>query len=132
MRGGVRMALGVTLALMMGAKEDEPGVPASEILKEQAELASEALQVLKSEVEHGVISPGTPALATWSRRLVEARRASGNPKAYQKALEDHLALMNRNVDFAENQFKAGRITKTDVLDARYALNEARLWLVRDR
>ncbi len=137
MRGRVGITLGtvgllvVGLSLTRGAREDEPAATSHEIYKEQAELAREALEVLKSEVVHGVKTPGARVMATWSRRLVEAERKTGDAKAYRQALQDHLALMTENVEFAEGEFKAGQVMITEVLDAKYALNEARLWIARE-
>lgn len=140
MRGRVGMTLGaagllgliLTLALTMGAKEDEPDAAPSAIAKEQVEYAQAALKSLSRQVDVAERRPADPEIRKWARRLVEAERAAGDPEAYRKASEDYLELMKKNVQMTEGQFRVGKITPLELMDVKYELNEARLWLARDR
>lgn len=128
---GMVALTGLGLTLAMGAKRDGPEPDTTAIAKEQVGYAREALESLGRQVETGQRPPSDPEVRKWTRRLVEAQRAAGDAEAFRKASEDYIELLKKNVERAEFLFGVGKITPAELMDAKYELNEARLWLTRE-
>ena len=93
--------------------------------RQQLELAQDGLRQIEEGIERGVISPVDPQYATWSQRVAEAYRATGDVEGSSRALQQHAERLERIVEARRRFQERGAVTELQTLEAQYFLAEAR-------
>jgi hypothetical protein len=107
--------------------------PNKGLAKEQLKMSREALKQLDILYKRGELNRTDPRFALWSRREVEALRASGAGNAeLVAALEAYVRTMRARVKATEELVKRDQATRVDLLDAQYNTLEAEMWLNREK
>lgn len=99
--------------------------------RRQKGVAQKALEYIAAAEAAGRIGDYSRGIPKWSKRLVDATRESGAPKAeLLEALKQHASLMDARAQRLAASLKAGsgNITFIDVWDAEYEALEARALL----
>jgi hypothetical protein len=103
------------------------------LIQEIKELCKLRLQHPPRPGEGLVISVTVPeTLIKWSRREVEVRSALGGAAERITALEAHKDLMKWLVGRLQQAHDTGWIDRVALLDAKYHLLQAELWLAEAR
>jgi hypothetical protein len=121
----------VAAALAPGASQAPD--PKKSLAQEQLGLARQALEVLDQMHKNGHVSPDDPRIAVWERRQVEAVRDAGTGRAeFIAALEGYVKRMRDRQRIVEERQQAARVVLVDVLDAKYRVLEAEMWLNQEK
>jgi hypothetical protein len=111
-----------------------------EIVKAQLKLIREAQELYKLRLEQPPRPGEAPTMSgvfpemliVWSRREVDARSEFGGTADRIAALEAHRNTMKLLVNRLERLYQTGAISREVVLDAKYELLQAELWLAKTR
>jgi hypothetical protein len=107
--------------------------PKKSLAQEQLGLARQALEVLDQMHKNAQVSPGDPRIAVWERRQVEAVRDAGTGRAeFIAALEGYVKRMKVQQQIVEARRQAAQVAAVDVLDAKYRVLEAEMWLNQEK
>ena len=83
--------------------------------------------------KNGQVSPDDPRIAVWERRQVEAVRDAGTGRSeFIAALEGYVKRMRDRQRIVEELHRAARVAFVDVLDAKYRVLEAEMWLNQEK
>ena len=131
---GAVLTLG--LATAQRAAETRPRTRA-DIAKEQLKLARQAKEALRESLvrpprpgEGSFISPArVETMMLWARREVEASIALGTRQDRLAALRTFRDEMRSFVEFTEKAFADGRLDLVTMLDAKYQVLQAELWIM---
>ena len=131
-RVGLLLANCALAAVLAPAASQAPDRKKS-LAQEQLALARQALEVLDQMHKNAQVSPGDPRIAVWERRQVEAVRDAGTGRAeFIAALEGYVKRMRDRQRIAEQRHQAARAYFVDVLDAKYRVLEAEMWLNQEK
>ena len=107
--------------------------PKKSLAQEQLGLARIALEALDQMHKTGQVSPDDPRIAVWERRQVEAVRDAGTGRAqFIAALEGYVKRMRDRQRIVEERQQAAGVAFVDVLDAKYRVLEAEMWLNQEK
>ena len=107
--------------------------PKKSLAQEQLGLARQALEVLDQMHMNGQVSPDDPRIAVLQRRQVEAVRDAGTGRAeFIAALEGYVKRMRDRQRIVEEGQRAAQVAFVDVLDAKYRVLEAEMWLNQEK
>jgi hypothetical protein len=124
------------LATVQRAAESRPRTRL-DIAKEQLKLARQA----KEAIREGLMRPPRPGESTlisptrvdtmmvWARREIEASIATGTREERLVALKNFKEEMRSFVEFSEKAFADSRLDLVTVLDAKYQVLQAELWIM---
>jgi hypothetical protein len=101
--------------------------------KEQLALAEQALKDLDLLSRDGQVGIADRSFILWSRRQIEALRASGAGEAEMiAALESYVDRLKKHERHTEAFSQKAQATRVDLLDARYQRLEAEIWLAEEK
>ena len=131
-RVGLLLGICAVAAALASAASQAPD-PKKSLAQEQLGLARQALEVLDQMHKNGQVSPADPRIAVWERRQVEAVRDAGTGRAeFIAALEGYVKRMRDRQRIVEELRQAARVAFVDVLDAKYRVLEAEMWLNQEK
>jgi hypothetical protein len=111
----------------------EKADPNQELAREQLKVVERALKDMETLMSHGELNLSDPKYSVWSRRKIEALRATKAGKAETvAALEDYVARMKGVEQFAAAALKAGQGGRIDLEDAQYRRLEAEILLNEEK
>jgi hypothetical protein len=130
-RVGVLLGICALAAVLAPAASQAPDRKKS-LAQEQLTLARQALQSLDQMYKNK--EPFDEArIAVWERRQVEAVRDAGTSRAeFIAALEGYVKRMRDRQGIVEERQRAARAYFVDVLDAKYRVLEAEMWLNQEK
>jgi hypothetical protein len=134
------IALVVLSGALAPAAPEPPGTALPAPLEINIPLAKEQLKVIDqivADLDHlyrgGERSATDPEIILWSRRRVDALRASGASKAELiVALEEHLVRTKKREARVKTQHSTAHASRMDVLAAGYERLEAEMWLNQEK
>lgn len=104
-----------------------------DLAREQLALVDQALEIQHALARSGRLPLNDPSFAVWGRRKLEALRKAGAGKAEVIAtLERYIETLKADEAIAEGMKADARATEAAVLDVRYRLIEAEIWLNEER
>ena len=107
--------------------------PQEVLAQEQLGLARQALEVFDEMHKNAQVKPDDPMIAVWERRQVEAVRDAGASRAeFIAALEGYVKRMRVRQQIVEAHHQAAQVAFADVLDAKYRVLEAEMWLNQEK
>jgi outer membrane protein TolC len=131
-RVGFLLGICAVAAALAPAASQAPD-PKKSLAQEQLGLARQALEVLDQMHKNGQVSPDDPRIAVWERRQVEAVRDAGTGRAeFIAALEGYVKRMRDRQRIVEQRQQSGQAYFVDVLDAKYRVLEAEMWLNQEK
>ena len=130
-RVGLLLGICALAAVLAPAASQAPDRKKS-LAQEQLTLARQALQSLDQMYKNG--DPVDEArIAVWERRQVEAVRDAGTSRAeFIAALEGYVKRMRDRQRIVEQRQQSGQAYFVDVLDAKYRVLEAEMWLNQEK
>ncbi|MGO9470881.1 MAG: hypothetical protein ACLQVF_42860 [Isosphaeraceae bacterium] len=130
----VGLLLGIcALAAVLAPAASQAPDPKKSLAQEQLALARQALKGLDQMYKNGDVSLDDPRIAVWERRQDEAVRDAGTSRAeFIAALEDYVTRMRNRQRIVEERHRAARVAFVDVLDAKYRVLEAEMWLNQEK
>jgi hypothetical protein len=103
------------------------------LAREQLALARQALQSLDQMYRSGDVPLEEASIAVWERRQVEAVRDAGTSRAeFIAALERYVTRMRNRQQIVEERHRAAGAAFVGVLDAKYRVLEAEMWLNQEK
>ncbi len=121
------------LAAVLAPGASQAPDPKKSLAQEQLALARQALKGLDQMHKNGNLSPDNPRIASWERRQVEAVRDAGASRAeFTAALEGYVARMRDRQQLVEQLHRTARVSFVEVLDAKYRVLEAEMWLNQEK
>jgi len=134
------IALVLSSGALAPAAPEPPGEPVPAALGINVPLAKEELKVIDQILADldklyrgGEIDGTQPGFILWSRRRVDALRASGASKdEIIVALGQHLDRTRKNEVIVKNQHEAAAASHIDMLAAQYERLQAEMWLNQEK
>jgi hypothetical protein len=106
------------------ASAPAPAPAPASFAQQRLEVSQRAVDLGRELYSRGLTSD-LPELATWSRRLMEAKRDLGTSDAERDgAMQEYVTRMKELESLAVNRFKTGLGTEYDTLAARFMRLEA--------
>ncbi len=131
-RVGLLLGICAVAAALAPAASQAPD-PKKSLAQEQLGLARDALKVLNQMYKNGQVSLDDPRIAVWEHRQVEAVRDAGAGRAeFIAALEGYVTHKRDWQRIAEERHRAARVAEVDVLDAKYRVLDAEMWLNQEK
>jgi hypothetical protein len=131
-RVGFLLGICAVAAALAPAASQAPD-PKKSLAQEQLGLARQALEVLDQMHKNAQVSAGDPRIAVWERRQVEAVRDAGAGRAeFIAAIEGYVKRMRVQQQIVEARRQAAQVAEVDVLDAKYRVLEAEMWLNQEK
>ena len=131
-RVGFLLGICAVAAALAPAASQAPD-PKKSLAQEQLGLARIAFEALDQMQKTGQVSPDDPRIAVWARRQVEAVRDAGTGRAeFIAALEGYVKRMRDRQRIVEQRQQSGQAYFVDVLDAKYRVLEAEMWLNQEK
>ena len=130
-RVGLLLGICALAAVLAPAASQAPDRKKS-LAQEQLTLARQALQSL-DQMDKNRDPVDEARIAVWERRQVEAVRDAGTSRAeFIAALEGYVKRMRDRQRIVEALREAARVALVDVLDAKYRVLEAEMWLNQEK
>ena len=131
-RVGFLLGICALAAVLAPAASQVPDSKKS-LAQEQLALARQALDGLDAMFKRGDVSLDDSRIAVWERRRVEAVRDAGASRAeFTAALEGYVKRLRDRQRIVEVRHRAAKVTFVDVLDAKYRVLEAEMWLNQEK
>ncbi len=131
---GVGLILGIAvLAAALAQAASQAPDPKKALAREQLGLAREALSTLEELHKQARVRAYDPSFGVWERRQVEAVRDAGANRAeFLAALESYVKRLKDRQPFVEEANRMSGATPMDVLEAKYRILEAEMWLNQEK
>jgi hypothetical protein len=131
-RVGLLLGICALAAVLAPAASQAPDRKKS-LAQERLTLARQALQSLDQMDKNRNTPIDEAKIAVWERRQVEAVRDAGTSRAeFIAALEGYVKRMRDRQRIVEQRQQAGQAYFVDVLDAKYRVLEAEMWLNQEK